>query len=78
MMPTIDQSQAPAVLATSYIFITISTVAVGLRFISRYLAKASYGWDDWTILVALILFLVGEGLELRGLSLPYQADLTYP
>ena len=32
----------------------LSTVAVGLRFLSRRLSKAQVAWSDWTILIALV------------------------
>lgn len=31
-----------------------ATISVVLRFIARYVARAGYWWDDWTILVALV------------------------
>ncbi|KAL8890106.1 MAG: hypothetical protein Q9192_005918 [Flavoplaca navasiana] len=32
----------------------LAAIAVGLRFYSRYVKKAGFSWDDWTILPALV------------------------
>ena len=33
---------------------SLAATAVGLRFYSRYVKKAGFSWDDWTILPALV------------------------
>ena len=56
--------RSPACLAESRVgetyalvitFTVLSTIAVALRFLSRRLGRASLWWDDWTILMALII-----------------------
>ena len=46
----------PQIIIIAVTCFTIATVAVILLFISRRLAKVQYGWDDWSVVVALIRF----------------------
>ncbi|KAL4782051.1 hypothetical protein BJX76DRAFT_359303 [Aspergillus varians] len=41
--------------AGTIVTVVSATVAVGLRFLSRYIAKAKLWWDDWVIVVSLII-----------------------
>lgn len=42
-------------MATAYIVsLTISVLAVIMRFVSRRIGRAKYGADDWIMLVALV------------------------
>jgi ABC-type proline/glycine betaine transport system substrate-binding protein len=70
-MTAVDNSQAPAILATGSVFTALSVLAVILRFVARRIKRAQLGWDDWTILAALVMFILCEGLELTGE--PYDA-----
>lgn len=65
-MVTIDVNLAPKELTISCVFVAIGCIAVFLRFVARHITKAGYGWDDWTMLIACIVFLVNQGLGLRG------------
>ena len=56
----LNASQVPRIIAASAILITLSTIAVILRFIARYLSRAGLWWDDWTILLALVDFQSGR------------------
>ena len=37
-------------------FLVLASALVALRFWARYLKRAFYGWDDWSILAALIIY----------------------
>ncbi|KAL9602097.1 MAG: hypothetical protein Q9219_002093 [cf. Caloplaca sp. 3 TL-2023] len=43
-------------IAINALFIVLVSALVGLRFWARRLKKTYYGWDDWWILAALIIF----------------------
>ncbi|KAK0507627.1 hypothetical protein JMJ35_010150 [Cladonia borealis] len=47
-------------IAINIVFILLVSVVVAARFWSRNLKKTLYGWDDWTILAALIVY-YGQG-----------------
>jgi len=40
--------------AMAVILTLLATTAVGLRFYARYLKKAGYSWDEYSILLALV------------------------
>jgi ABC-type proline/glycine betaine transport system substrate-binding protein len=65
-MTAVDNSQAPVILATGSVFTALSVLAVFLRFVARRIKRAQLGWDDWTILAALVMFILCEGLEMTG------------
>ncbi|KAH8700939.1 hypothetical protein BGW36DRAFT_406079 [Talaromyces proteolyticus] len=67
-MSDVGKDQAPAIWFTGFVFGALSTVAVILRFTSRLIKTAHCGWDDWTILLAQVIFIVALGLELRGVK----------
>lgn len=58
--------RADGMIATAILFIVLSGVAVGLRMFSRTMVKMCFGADDWTIILALLLFYIVEGLEIYG------------
>jgi hypothetical protein len=66
IMTAVNDSQAPAILATASVFTALSVLAVILRFVARRLKRAQLGWDDWAILAALVMFVLCEGLEMTG------------
>ncbi len=43
-------------LGINALFIILVTSLVGLRFWARRLKRTFFGWDDWCILVALLIF----------------------
>lgn len=65
-MVAVDTTQAPAILATGCVFTALGVLSVLLRFVARRIKRAKIGWDDWTILAALVMFIICEGLELKG------------
>lgn len=49
-----DQSQAAKLIAVWAVLTSLSVVLVTLRFIARAAGSKRYGWDDWTMLAALV------------------------
>ena len=49
-----DDSKAWKVILGSTVSVSLATAAVVLRLAMRRLSEASYWWDDWTILAALV------------------------
>lgn len=49
-----DANLAPRVLVTCIICFTLATMAVCFRLLSRLLARASLGKDDFMIIAALV------------------------
>ena len=58
----LDATRGPYLLWVCVSMIILSTLAVGLRFLSRKLAGLTYLFDDWTILIALVGPTVHRGL----------------
>lgn len=56
----------PAIVATGIVFPVMATASVAMRFMSKSLTNAGYGMDDWTVLAALIIYIVAEGLVIRS------------
>lgn len=50
----INDTNAPAVLTACIICFTLAVIAVSLRVLSRRMAAASLGKDDYMIFVALV------------------------
>ena len=50
----INANEGPRIIAVAAVLITISTIAVILRFVSRLVSQAGFWWDDWMILAALV------------------------
>ena len=46
--------RGPVVLGVSIAMIVVSSVFVGLRFVSRIGIVRRVGWDDYTILIAWV------------------------
>ncbi|KAL8690775.1 MAG: hypothetical protein Q9224_004326 [Gallowayella concinna] len=62
--------------ALAVVLSALATVATGLRFYARYIKKAGFSWDDYTVLPALfftivtgICMIIGE--DLRPLALEF-------
>ena len=51
---TFYDDRGPRVIAITSLFIGLNTVAVLLRFASRFSRRARLGADDWLSLVALV------------------------
>lgn len=58
----LNANQAPTIIATSAVLISLSTIAVILRFIARHLSRAGLWWDDWTILLSLVCLQVSASV----------------
>ena len=65
-------------------FVTLATIATGLRLLSRNVIQTRYEADDWLILAALIVSFVVGGLEIWGewkreipASLTFLTDYRY-
>ena len=57
------------VITTAIVFIVLNTIFVFFRFLSRYLQRATYGWDDvlmvpsWLLTIAISIVSIGESEE---------------
>ena len=62
-------------LITEVVFLALAVVAVLFRFLSPLCVKNSFGWDDFWIVAALVLFWVHQSLQLgsKPASLPSAA-----
>ena len=49
-----DQDQAGKYVTTTAVLASISVAIVALRFIARSAGGKRFGWDDWTMLAALV------------------------
>ena len=56
------QSWRPRTTATGSVFTALSVLPVILRFVARRIKRAQLGWDDWTILAALVMFVPCGGI----------------
>ena len=54
MSTVYQQSRTREIYGATITLTIIATAAVILRFISRKISTASFWWDDWTILIALV------------------------
>ena len=64
------QDRGPQINAVNYAFLVITTVAVLLRFWGRMVAlKASFWWDDWLSLTALVSILPVPSESLLNFSM---------
>ena len=52
-----DQNQAAKILTVTGILTSLSVITVTVRFIARAKGSKHYGWDDWTMLAAVVRFL---------------------
>ena len=53
-MPTLN-ADGVHTFAMGVMFAILGGLAVVLRFVARTLVKAKYGWDDWWIVLALLV-----------------------
>ena len=52
--PQGDVNLGPGIVAVIVVLLTLSIIVVGLRFATRIWIVKKLGWDDWTILFALV------------------------
>ena len=55
-----DQNQATKMITVHAILASLSVIIVSLRFIARTKGSKRFGWDDWTMLAALVRSLLTE------------------
>lgn len=60
-------------IAVSVVFIVLDLFFVGLRELARHRTKATWGWDDYFILPALV---VNIGLCIHGISMLFLTKVT--
>jgi len=61
-MPTNEEAAQIA----GILLIVLDIVTVGGRFYSRWITKLGFGWDDWTILLALLTGIIPGALTMYG------------
>lgn len=55
------------VFVTGMVFGVLAAVAVFLRFLTKITNPTGlFGWDDWWILIACLLFWLEDGLQIAG------------
>ncbi|KAL8838545.1 MAG: hypothetical protein Q9170_002087 [Blastenia crenularia] len=59
-------THGPAIIGTGIVFTILSIAAVGLRFTSKRMTRASTGVDDWLLFASLMIFVTTEILVIRG------------
>lgn len=55
-----DIKRGPTTLIICWIFLSLAIIIVSLRLIARGILRRTIGWDDYTILIALVCCLTGE------------------
>lgn len=55
-----DQSQATKLITVWAVLTSLSVAIVTLRFVARAAASKHFGWDDWTMLTALVRSLLTQ------------------
>ena len=59
-----DQDRAGNFIITTAVLTSISVATVTLRFVARAAGGNHFGWDDWTMLAALVRSLSTDDLAL--------------
>ena len=78
----LNEYHGKPIKVVAILFIVLDTVFVGLRFLSRQLQTAKYGWDDYLIIpawlsaVGLMIALLGEWNHRRWSNLKCCANET--
>lgn len=49
-----DRSRQPGIIVTTVLVTVLANIVVGLRMVTRKWITKSVGWDDWTIVAALV------------------------
>jgi hypothetical protein len=66
-----DASQIAGIL-----LIVLDIITVAGRFYSRFITKLGFGWDDWTILIALVVGIIPGALTMWGMCAFSAASLS--
>jgi len=61
-------SSGSAILAVSIVFTLLAIIAVGLRTWARSITSVKFGWDDWLIVITIILCVAGTALNIYGVA----------
>ena len=48
------ESEVSHIIGVGSLYVGVTIVAVGLRFLSRWSVRAGFWWDDWFALVTLV------------------------
>ena len=54
--PDGDQNKAAKAITIWAVLTSLSIITVTVRFIARAVGNKRFGWDDWTMLTALVRF----------------------
>ena len=60
--PDGDQNKAAKTITIWAVLTSLSVATVTVRFIARAVGKKSFGWDDWTMLAALVRLLLAKNI----------------
>lgn len=60
------------------ILIVLDIVTVAGRFYSRWSSKAGFGWDDWTILIAMLTGILPAALTIWGAFFSFISPFPVP
>lgn len=61
------------VTVVGIVLMVVDILTVVGRFYSRWYTKSGFGWDDWTILIALLLSLLAGILTIYGVYISARA-----
>lgn len=70
-------SNEDAATVAGAILIVLDIITVATRFYSRWSTKAGFGWDDWTILTALLTGILAGALTIWGAFFCFLCIATY-
>ena len=62
---------ASAIIGTGIAFTILAATAVGLRLYAKRFTKASYGIDDYLLILALLIYMTAEILVVRCMYFDY-------
>ena len=51
---TIDETRQPGIIATVILVTVLAVIVVGLRLATRKWVVKNIGWDDWTMVAAIV------------------------
>ncbi|KKA16364.1 hypothetical protein T310_10060 [Rasamsonia emersonii CBS 393.64] len=76
VLPGIDltASKQPQIRGAILSTWLLAVLAVGLRFTSRWLVKAGFWWDDWLILLGLVITHAALPSEQNADGKPHSTD----
>lgn len=78
LLHTFAMSNEDASTVAGAILIVLDIFAVAGRFYSRWSTKVGFGWDDWTILMALVTGILPGALTIWGTFFCFVSPLTSP